>query len=222
MRRSLGGTYEEALGFRFDIQENKGERGRERDPETDQPRNKARERRHGRKIPERLRAQEPRKGVLLHRAEAVLLLRVEHVRHLREHRLLARRARLVRAVERERMDPERGREVDFVALLAGVARGGQVAQVDVFGRLDELLPGDGAVAGDDRRGAGGPPPEECRRAPGEGEGRRAPCGLEVGADSRRRRDGEDARVGRGRAHASRRSRMRLLEVARAGAAPLGV
>lgn len=113
-------THEETLRLRCDIQEHQRECDSQRDPQYDQSRNQPHQRTDWRQVPKRLRPQEPRERILLHRPEAILLLRMEHVRNLRHQRLLRRSSRLLRRAEWERVDAERGRKVDLV----GVVRAG--------------------------------------------------------------------------------------------------
>ena len=76
-------THEETFGLRLDVEEYEGEACRKPDPQDDEPGDQAHKRGHGREVPERLRPQEPRERILLHRTVAVLLLCVEHIGDLR-------------------------------------------------------------------------------------------------------------------------------------------
>lgn len=67
------------------------------------------------------------------------------------------------------MDTERRREVDLVRVIraGGCASGGEVAEKDAFGGLDEVETGDGGGAGDDGGCSRGAFVEECGRAAGQ-------------------------------------------------------
>ena len=167
-------THEEALGLGVHIQEDEREADGKANPEDDEPDDEPHECGHGREVAERLRAQEPRERVLLHCAEAVLLLRVEHVRDLRHYAYIVRGLRLVVAVQRERVDAQCRRKVDLVVLgRADRTCGREVAEVDALCGRNEVLARDGGGARDDRRRARrATHVEKRRRAPGEREGRR--------------------------------------------------
>lgn len=82
---------------------------------------------------------------------------MEHVGDLRHDAHLVLRLGLVCAVQREGVYAERRGEVDLVVLIRanGVACRREIAEVDTFGRGDEILTRDGRGAGDDGRGARG-------------------------------------------------------------------
>ncbi len=100
-------THEETLGLRLDVEEDEGEARGEPNPQDDEARNQAHERGDGGEVPERLRPEESGERILLHRAVAVLLLCVEHIRDLRHERNFGLRLRVVCAAEWERVDAQR-------------------------------------------------------------------------------------------------------------------
>lgn len=175
------GTHEKPLRLRLHIQKNQRKPNRQANPEYNQPKHQPHKRTNRRQIPKRLAPQEPRKRILLHSLKTIILLRMEHIRNLRQSVLLRRAFGFVGRREREGVDAERGREVDLVVFGVGgggveVGGGAEVAEVDAFGGRDEVLSGYGGGAGDDGWGAGGAFGEEGRPA-GEGEGRGGAWGV---------------------------------------------
>lgn len=168
----------------MDIEEDEGKSGRETYPEDDQTRNKAYEGRHRCEVPKCLGTKETWERVLLHRAVAILLLRMEHVGDLRHKRQLVLRLGLVAAVQREGVDAEGRRKIDFMAL---VRPGGRpcrrkVAVVDALCGCDKVQSVDGLGTGNDGGGTGSAF-EQRRCAAGEREGGRGSWRL-GGTDSR--------------------------------------
>jgi hypothetical protein len=126
------------------IEENEREGNGQSDPEDNQSEDQAHQCGYGREVAKGFGTEEARKGVLFHRAEAVLFLRVKEIGDLCHHTELCLSSRLMLTAEGEGVYAEGRREVYFVVLLVhGIAYGGEIAVVDAFCGGDEIHAGDG-------------------------------------------------------------------------------
>lgn len=100
----------------MDVEEYQREADCEANPEDDEANDQAHQGGDGSKVTECFRPQETRESVLLHRTKDILLLCMEHIGDLCHDAHLRLRLRLVRTTQRERVDAQGRRQVDFVVL----------------------------------------------------------------------------------------------------------